>query len=101
MVAAAHEMAVWHKLADVAEYASDDLPDELEAKGGGGTDFRPGFAWLEAEDIQPVCCLYFTDMQCSSYPEVEPGFPVIFCNCRQLPGDWNREPWGEPIDIAA
>ena len=32
------------RITDVAEYASEDLPEELEAKGGGGTDFRPGFA---------------------------------------------------------
>ena len=68
------------RVADVAEYASEELPDALEAKGGGGTDFRPGFAWLEAEGIEPACCLYFTDMQCSSYPETEPGFPVIWAN---------------------
>ena len=30
------------RITDVAEYASEDLPEELEAKGGGGTDFRPG-----------------------------------------------------------
>ena len=89
------------RVADVAEYASEELPDALEAKGGGGTDFRPGFAWLEAEGIEPACCLYFTDMQCSSYPETEPGFPVIWANYGNPPSDWNREPWGERVDIAA
>ena len=68
------------RITDVAEYASENLPEELEAKGGGGTDFRPGFPWLEAEGIEPACCLYFTDMECSSYPEAEPPFPVLFCN---------------------
>ena len=89
------------RITDVAEYASEDLPEELEAKGGGGTDFRPGFAWLEAEGIEPACCLYFTDMECSSYPEAEPPFPVLFCNYSDPPSEWNREPWGERIDIAA
>ena len=32
---------------DAAEYAPDDLPDEIALKGRGGTDFRPGFAWLD------------------------------------------------------
>ena len=60
---------------DAAEYAPDDLPDEIAIKGRGGTDFRPGFEWLDEQGIQPGVCLYFTDMECSDYPEAEPGFP--------------------------
>ena len=85
---------------DAAEYAPDDLPDEIALKGRGGTDFRPGFEWLDEQGIQPAVCLYFTDMECSSYPEAEPGFPTIWVNYAEPPGDWNREPWGERIDIA-
>ena len=88
-------------LQDAAEYAPDDLPDEIALKGRGGTDFRPGFEWLDEQGIQPAVCLYFTDMECSDYPEAEPPFPVIFCNWSDPPEDWNREPWGERIDIAA
>ena len=40
-----------------AEYAPDDLPDEIAVKGRGGTDFRPGFEWLDAQGIQPGVCL--------------------------------------------
>ena len=86
---------------DAAEYAPDDLPDEIAIKGRGGTDFRPGFAWLDEQGIEPGVCLYFTDMECSDYPETEPGFPVLFCNWGPPPSGWNREPWGERIDIAA
>ena len=67
--------------------------------GRGGTDFRPGFAWLEEHGIRPGVCLYLTDMLCSSYPETEPESPTIWCNYGQPPSDWNREPWGERIDI--
>ena len=86
---------------DAAEYAPDDLPDEIALKGRGGTDFRPGFEWLDEQGIQPAVCLYFTDMECSDYPEAEPGFPVTWVNWGPQPEDWNREPWGERIDIAA
>ena len=86
---------------DTAEYAPDELPDEIALKGRGGTDFRPGFEWLDEQGIRPAVCLYFTDMECSSYPEAEPPFPVVFCNWSEPPEDWNREPWGERIDIAA
>ena len=86
---------------DAAEYAPDELPDEIVVKGRGGTDFRPGFEWLDAQGIRPGVCLYFTDMECSRYPETEPSFPTIWVNYSSPPEDWNREPWGERIDIAA
>ena len=86
---------------DAAEYAASDLPDEIALKGRGGTDFRPGFAWLDEQDMRPGVCLYLTDMECSSYPEAAPGFPVAWINWGDPPSDWNREPWGERIDIAA
>ena len=63
-------------LQDAAEYGPDDLPDEIAIKGRGGTDFRPGFEWLDERGIRPAVCLYFTDMECSSYPEAEPAFSV-------------------------
>ena len=86
---------------DAAEYAPDDLPEEIALKGRGGTDFRPGFEWLDEQGIRPAVCLYFTDMECSSYPDAEPSFDVVWVNWSDPPEDWNREPWGERIDIAA
>ncbi len=88
-------------LQDAAEYAPDELPEEIALKGRGGTDFRPGFEWLDEQGIQPAVCLYFTDMECSDYPEAEPPFDVVWVNWSHPPEDWNREPWGERIDIAA
>ena len=85
---------------DAAEYAPDDLPEEIAVKGRGGTDFRPGFAWLDEHGIRPAVCLYFTDMECSLYPESEPSFPTVWVNYSTPPADWNREPWGERIDMA-
>ena len=86
---------------DAQEYAPDDLPEEIALKGRGGTDFRPGFEWLDEQGIRPAVCLYFTDMECSSYPDAEPSFDVVWVNWSDPPEDWNREPWGERIDIAA
>ena len=88
-------------LQDAPEYGPNDLPDEIALKGLGGTDFRPGFEWLDEQGIQRGVCLYFTDMECSSYPETEPGFPVAWINWAPPPSEWNREPWGERIDIVA
>ena len=86
---------------DAAEYAPDELPEEIAVRGRGGTDFRPGFEWLDEQGIRPGVCLYFTDMECSRYPETEPSFPTVWVNYSHPPEDWNREPWGERIDLAA
>ena len=89
-------------LQDVAGYAVDDLPEEVAIKGRGGTDFRPGFQWLDEQGIQPGVCLYFTDMECSDYPEAEPAFPVAFCDYGDEASPWRHPaPWGEHIPIAA
>ena len=88
-------------LQDAAEYGPDDLPDEIALKGRGGTDFRPGFEWLDEQGIQPGVCLYFTDLQCSSYPEAEPPYPILFCDWSPSPSERNPQPWGECIRIAS
>ena len=48
--------------------------------------------------MRPSCCLYLTDMECDSYPEAEPPYPVAWVNWLPAGGP-NREPWGERIDI--
>ena len=95
-----HILQVDAAVQGAAEYAACDLPDEIVIKGRGGTDFRPGFVWLDEQGILPSVCLYLTDMLCSSYPETEPDFATVWCNYGAPPSDWNREPWGERIDIA-
>ena len=94
-----HVLQVDAAVQDAAEYAASDLPDEIVIKGRGGTDFRPGFAWLDEQGIQPDICIYLTDMGCSSYPETEPDYPVIWCNWGRAPNNRNQQPWGERIDI--
>ena len=88
-------------LQDTAEYTADDLPDEIALKGRGGTDLRPGFEWLDEQGIQPGVCLYFTDMECSNYPQIQPCFDVLWVNWNPVPPGRTREPWGERIDITA
>ena len=86
-------------LRDAAEYSADDLPEEITLKGRGGTDFRPGFEWLDEHGIQPAVCLYFTDLECSSYPEAEPVFPVIWVDHSKSSSEANGQPWGDRIAI--
>jgi len=50
---------------------------ELHAKGGGGTDFKPGFEYIEKEQKMPSCVIYFTDGWCRSFPD-QPEFPTLW-----------------------
>jgi predicted metal-dependent peptidase len=68
-------------------------PIQLEPKGGGGTDFRPVFEWVEENQIEPVCLIYLTDLCCHSYP-VPPDYPVLWVT------DSRRTvPFGETVRI--
>lgn len=65
------------QVAHVDEFGPDDEL-HFEAHGGGGTDFRPPFAWLEERQIEPKCLAYLTDGY-GAFPEEEPAFPVMWC----------------------
>lgn len=76
---------------EVEHYDKFDLPLNLKARGGGGTDFRPPFDWVEKEQMLPKCLIYFTDMCCSSYPE-EPHYPVMWMSTSE---SYRNPPFGE------
>jgi predicted metal-dependent peptidase len=52
-----------------------ELPEGIS--GGGGTDFRPVFDWLEQGRTSPDLLVYFTDAE-GRFPEAEPTFPVVW-----------------------
>lgn len=52
--------------------------DTIEPQGGGGTDFKPGFTWIEENDEEPAAVIYFTDGECNSYPRTAPEYPVLW-----------------------
>lgn len=64
------------RIAHIDEFGPDD---ELQfaAHGGGGTDFRPPFRWLEENQIVPRALVYLTDGY-GPFPEQEPDFPVMW-----------------------
>lgn len=68
---------------------------DLKPKGGGGTDFRPGFAFIEKNDLQPRAVVYLTDGICDDYPS-EPGYPVLWAQFGQYPFE---PPFGEKIQV--
>jgi predicted metal-dependent peptidase len=77
-------------------FTRDDLPLALEAKGGGGTDFREPFEVIEQKGRTPVCVIYCTDL-CGTFPLTQPEYPVLWCKL----GHWGNAmpPWGEYLEI--
>ena len=81
----------------VAAVETIDIYDfQMHAKGGGGTDFKPGFEYIEKEGISPACAVYFTDGWCSSYPEEVPGYPTLWVSTDRINF---KPPFGEVINI--
>lgn len=81
---------------DVVHTETLDIYDfDLHAQGGGGTDFRPGFEYIEAVGIDPSCVLYFTDGYCNSFPP-PPDYPTLW-----IITDYARfnPPFGEVVNI--
>ncbi|MGB5397432.1 MAG: VWA-like domain-containing protein, partial [Gammaproteobacteria bacterium] len=53
----------------------DEFKFDVEIRGGGGTNFRPVFEWVDALDNAPGLVIYFTDAE-GVFPEAEPDYPV-------------------------
>jgi predicted metal-dependent peptidase len=70
-----------------------DLPLRLSTRGSGGTDFRPPFELIVKEGEVPACLIYFTDLQCTRYPE-EPGYPVLWVTAKE---PQSPPPFGEVV----
>lgn len=69
---------------------------DLHPSGGGGTDFKPAYEWLEKEGIVPKALVYFTDGVCNSFPEPSPDYPTLWA----IYGKHNFEPpFGEVVNI--
>lgn len=89
-----HVLYVDTRVARVEEFTRDDLPLNLKAHGGGGTDFRPGFEWVDENGITPACLIYMTDLWCNSYPST-PDYPVLWV----ATDDGSEPPFGEVLSI--
>ncbi len=68
-----------------------DLPQHFT--GGGSTDFRPVFEWVEKEQRRPDVLVYFTDAQ-GRFPEREPNYPTVW-----LIKGKQAVPWGQRIQL--
>lgn len=70
---------------------------KIRPVGGGGTDFRPVFSWVEDQGIEPACLIYLTDME-GRFPQQAPDYPVIWANFGRIEYD---PPFGEVVTVRA
>lgn len=78
----------------VERLSSYDLPLNLKAPGGGGTDFRPVFDWIEKEGEIPHCLIYFTDLD-GKFPDSAPDFPVVWLSLSK----YRTAPFGQVVSF--
>jgi predicted metal-dependent peptidase len=71
-------------------YAPEDDLD-IKAHGGGGTAFSPVFRYAEEHGIQPVACVFLTDLYCYDFGDA-PEYPVLWVSN----GD-DKAPFGEVV----
>jgi predicted metal-dependent peptidase len=78
----------------VEHWTPADGPLVLAPKGGGGTDHRPVFAWIDEQGLTPACLICLTDME-SVFPDPVPAFPVLWA----ATGNTTSPPFGSCVQI--
>lgn len=68
----------------------ETMPD-VRPHGGGGTAFSPVFEYMQANDIDPVACVFLTDLVCSDFGDA-PSFPVLWVSTHA-----DQAPFGEIV----
>ncbi len=83
-----------YRISEQQQYSRSELPIVIKPTGGGGTDYRPVFNFIEAESHAPACLVYLTDLECKSYPKTTPDYPVLWVSVGE---NANNPPFGEII----
>jgi len=78
---------------EVCHYDRFGRDDELQfaPHGGGGTDFAPVFEYMAEHGIEPVACVFLTDLCCSDFGD-QPDYPVLWVST-----DEGTAPFGEVV----
>ena len=78
---------------EVCHYDRFGRDDELQfaPHGGGGTAFSPVFEYLATNNIEPVACVFLTDLYCDDFGD-QPEYPVLWVSTHE-----NEAPFGEVV----
>jgi predicted metal-dependent peptidase len=91
----------------------EELPDDMDAHGRGGTSYAPLWAMIQEQGIQPACVLVFSDGLVThaeyNVPGTPPPYPVIWMRPEGSKSkqwrDWRRQvnvevpPFGELVEM--
>lgn len=101
------ELHVLYVDAEVSSHEIYSKFDEFnpQPSGGGGTDFRKAFEYIDENIDDVACALYFTDLY-GTFPDTPPDYKVIWMHLVNNKNDYyydNAEdfeiPFGEKVDI--
>jgi predicted metal-dependent peptidase len=78
---------------EVSHYEKYERDDTLNIKahGGGGTAFSPVFQYFQEHDIEPIACIFLTDLCCNDFGDA-PQYPVLWVST-----DEGEAPFGEVV----
>lgn len=81
------------KIHKVVEYSTGEIISR-EAPGGGGTNLRKIFDWIEKSNTVPKCLVILTDLE-TPFPKCAPSYPVIWV----VSGNAEEAPFGMTVRI--
>ena len=78
---------------EVSHYDEFEQEDEPVVKphGGGGTAFSPVFRYMADKGIEPVACIFLTDLCCNDFGDA-PDYPVLWVSTHD-----DKAPFGEVV----
>ena len=72
------------------EFEQDNEP-VVKPHGGGGTAFSPVFKYMTEHGIEPVACIFLTDLCCDDFGDA-PDYPVLWVSTHD-----DKAPFGEVV----
>lgn len=80
---------------EVSHYETYERGEDLDIRphGGGGTAFAPVFRFADGEGINPLACVFLTDLYCYDFGD-EPSYPVLWVTTGA-----EEAPWGTVIKM--
>lgn len=78
---------------EVCHYEGFSRDDEVhvEPHGGGGTAFSPVFRYMDQHQIEPIACIFLTDLCCNDFGPC-PSYPTLWVSTMD-----GKAPWGEVV----
>ena len=78
---------------EVSHYEKYERDDTLNirAHGGGGTAFSPVFQYFAEHEVNPIACIFLTDLCCDDFGDA-PEYPVLWVST-----DEGTAPFGEVV----